>query len=152
MTAMRKLALLPLLICIGVGLRIVSGPKPVFAQTKALLLFGGEDHKIFLGCLNCADTSEQSVCNDIGKYGSDIAPDSIWNDIGKYGSDISQHSPWNDIANDAPVIVDSDGKSYGYFSTNSIHRDRTRINWLVAILDYYAKTNDLGKTRKRMCD
>jgi hypothetical protein len=31
---------------------------------KALLLFGGQDHKNFLGCLNCVDSSAASVCND----------------------------------------------------------------------------------------
>lgn len=27
--------------------------------TKALLLFGGEDHKTSLGCLNCVDTQQE---------------------------------------------------------------------------------------------
>jgi hypothetical protein len=119
--------------------------------TKALLLFGGSDHKTFLGCLNCTDTSDISVCNDVGKYGSDVAENSIWNDVGKFGSDVSPLSPWNDVSTDAPIIVDRDGNSYGYFSTNTVHHDRTRIEWLVAILDYYEKTNDLNKTHKKMC-
>lgn len=56
------------------------------AQTsKALLLFGGRDHKTFLGCLNCVNTSEASVCNDVGKYGSDVAADSIWNEVALMG-------------------------------------------------------------------
>ena len=135
-----------------VGVSFVPKQESVSAQTRALLLFGGEEHKTFLGCLNCSDTSQTSVCNDIGKYGSDISPDSIWNDIGKYGSDISQYSPWNDLSNNAPIIVDGDGRSYGYFSTNSLHHDRTRIGSLVAILDYFEKTSNLEKTRKRMCD
>jgi hypothetical protein len=118
---------------------------------KALLLFGGDDHKTFLGCLNCVDTSPLSVCNDVGTYGSDISSDSIWNDIGTFGSDISTDSPWDDLSQDAPIIVDKDGNSYGYFSANSLHHDRTHIGWLVAILDYYDKTNDLDKTHKRMC-
>lgn len=121
------------------------------AQNNALLLFGDEDHKTFLGCLNCVDTSRDSVCNDIGKYGSDISPDSIWNDIGKYGSDISPTSPWDDISQGAPIIVDRGGNSYGYFSANNIHHDRTRIESLVAVLDYYEQTKDLVKTRNAMC-
>ena len=104
-----------------------------------------------MGCLNCADTSDTSVCNDVGKYGSDVAENSIWNDVGTFGSDVSPLSPWNDVSTDAPIIVDRDGNSYGYFSTNTVHHDRTRIEWLVAILDYYEKTNDLNKTREKMC-
>ena len=97
------------------------------------------------------DTSPESVCNDIGEHGSDIAVNSIWNDIGLFGSDISPMSPWNDISQDAPIIVDPDGRSYGYFSVNEIHRDRTRVDWLVSVLDYFNKTKNLAKTRKRMC-
>lgn len=143
-----RLALVSLLLCLA----LMGGEKRVSGQTKALLLFGGDDHKTFLGCLNCNDISASSVCNDIGLYGSDIAVDSIWNDIGTYGSDISVHSPWNDIAQSAPIIVDKDGNSYGYFSVNSLHHDRTRIPWLLRILDSYEKTNDLEKTRKLMCE
>ncbi len=129
-----------------------SGATPgVQAQNKALLLFGNRDHKTYLGCLNCVDTSPESVCNDVGEHGSDIAANSIWNDIGPFGSDISPTSPWNDISNDAPIIADPDGQSYGYFSVNEIHHDRTRIDWLVAVLDYFNKTKSLEKTRKRMC-
>jgi hypothetical protein len=119
--------------------------------TKALLLFGGRDHKTFLGCLNCVDTSENSVCNDVGKFGSSVMTDSIWNSVGPFGSDVMQYSPWNSVSDSGPIIVDSDGRSYGYFSTNSVHHDRTRIGWLVAILDYYDKESDLDKTREKMC-
>ena len=119
--------------------------------TKAMLLFGGHDHKTFLGCLNCIDTNDASVCNDVGQYGSDVAENSIWNDVGPYGSDVSPTSPWNSVSQEAPIIVDRAGKSYGYFSANNVHHDRTRIDWLVAILDYYDKTNDLPKTREKMC-
>ncbi|HTR24760.1 MAG TPA: hypothetical protein VMI10_12315 [Terriglobales bacterium] len=55
------------------------------------------------------------------------------------------------MSNTAPIIVDRDGKSYGYFSKNTLHHDRTRIQWLVAVLDYYDETNDLQKTHNRMC-
>src|SRR5262249_10254609 len=83
-------------------------------------------HKTFLGCLNCVDTSEASVCNDVGKYGSEVAVNSIWNGVGPYGSDVSPTSPWNSVSQDAPIIADNAGKSYGYFSANNFHHDRTR--------------------------
>ena len=130
---------------------LTRGPRAEAQATKAMLLFGGHDHKMFLGCLNCVDTSDASVCNDVGKYGSDVEENSIWNDVGPYGSDVSPTSPWNDVSQDAPIIVDREGKSYGYFSANDLHHNRTRIAWLVAILDYYDQTNDLAKTREKMC-
>jgi hypothetical protein len=130
---------------------LLTNPHAEAQTAKALLLFGGHDHKTFLGCLNCVDTSETSVCNDVGQYGSDVAENSIWNDVGPYGSDVSPTSPWNDVSQDAPIIVDRAGKSYGYFSANDVHHDRTRIAWLIAILDYFNKTNDLAKTRDKMC-
>jgi hypothetical protein len=118
---------------------------------KALLLFGGQDHKDFLGCLNCVNTSQASVCNQMGKYGSAFNTNSIWNSFGKYGSSFSEYSPWNSFADKAPIIVDKDGKSYGYFSVNAFHCDRTRIKWLVAVLDFYDDKGDLDETKEKLC-
>ena len=130
---------------------IICGLRSNAQAPKALLLFGGNDHETFLGCLNCVDTGASSVCNEYGKYGSEYQADSIWNEYGHFGSEYNSQSPWNEYSNDAPIIVDKDGKSYGYFSVNASHHDRTRIGWLVAILDYYERTNDLAKTREKMC-
>src|SRR5665213_1438400 len=120
-------------------------------QPKALLLYGGTDHKTFLGCLNCVATAKSSVCNEFEKYGSSFQSDSIWNSFGTFGSEFNPQSPWNSFSSVAPIIVDSDGGSYGHFSANSFHNDRTRIDWLVSILDSYSKSSDLEKTRKLMC-
>jgi hypothetical protein len=128
-----------------------TGARAFGQSTKALLLFGGEDHKKFLGCLNCSSLNSSSVCNELGKYGSSLQSDSIWNSLGTFGSSLSRYSPWNSLSSSAPIIVDADGKSYGYFSTNSLHHDRTRISWLVAILDYEDEKDDLDKTRDKMC-
>lgn len=138
-------------VCLFCALLLSSATLGVPYQNKALLLFGDRDHKTYLGCLNCVDTSPESVCNEVGRYGSDVASDSIWNDVGRFGSDVSPISPWNDVANDAPIIVDPDGRAYGYFSVNEVHHDRTRIDWVLAVLDYYNKTKSLEKTQKRMC-
>jgi hypothetical protein len=126
-------------------------PLATAQESKALLLFGGHDHKTFLGCLNCVDTSSASTCNEVGQYGSEVAANSIWNEVGPYGSEVSPTSPWDTVSQSAPIIVDRTGNSYGYFSANSVHHDRTHIDWLVAILDYYDRTNDLAKTHKKMC-
>ena len=118
--------------------------------TKALLLFGGKDHKTFLGCFNCVASSSASVCNVAGDFGSIVSDTSIWNIVGKFGSIVSDESPWSIVASDPPIIVDKDGNSYGYFTENIVH-DQTHIPWLVNILNYYDKKDDLDKTRDKMC-
>ena len=119
-------------------------------SAKALLLFGGKEHKDFLGCLNCANTAQASVCNEF-KYGSTFNSNSIWNSFGPYGSSFSEYSPWNSFTDKAPIIVDRGGRSYGYFSVNAFHHDRTRIKWLVSVLDFYSDNNDLPETKEKLC-
>jgi hypothetical protein len=91
----------------------------VYAEKK-IMLFGGADHDVYLGCFNCSSLASDSIHNDIGKYGSDISSTSIFNDIGQYGSDISQYSPCNDIASNPTALVDEDGRFYGYLTLNGI--------------------------------
>lgn len=126
--------------------------RPAGAQTKALLLFGDEDHRTFLGCLNCSSVSPSSVCNTVGKYGSSIQSDSIWNSIGKFGSSIQRTSPWNTIASDPPIIVDKDGNSYGYFTANEVHAHRSQIPWIEGLLKAYAEDDDLDKIQEKFCE
>jgi len=90
-----------------------------FAEKK-IMLFGGVNHDVYLGCFNCSDIASDSIHNDIGKFGSDISSTSIFNDISEYGSDISQYSPCNDIASNPPVLVDEGGGFYGYLTLNDI--------------------------------
>jgi hypothetical protein len=90
-----------------------------FAEKK-IMVFGGANHNVYLGCFNCSDITSDSVHNDIGKFGSDISSTSIFNDISLYGSDISQYSPCNDIASNPPVLVDEDGSFFGYLTLNDI--------------------------------
>lgn len=118
------------------------------AQTKALLLYGGSDHKTFLGCLNCGQYDQGSVCNDYGK-GSEYNSDSIWNAYGTYGNSYSSSSPWNEYSQSAPVIVDKDGNFYGYLSANEYHNKRTRIDVLNSLTKLGAK--DLSAAKKAFC-
>lgn len=106
-------------------------------QEKALLLFGGTNHDKFLGCLNCGQYNSASVWNAYGSYGSPYNSDSIWNRYGTWGSPYNSNSPWNKYSSSAPVIVDKDGAFYGHFSSNPYHAKRTKIAWLVWILDNY---------------
>ena len=43
------------------------------------------------------------------------------------------------------------GKSYGYFVVNAFHHDRTRIKWLVAVIDFYDDKGDLDETKEKLC-
>lgn len=92
----------------------------VFGQ-KTLNLYGGQNHDVYLGCLNC----------------SDIDQNSIWNDIGTYGSDISNYSPFNSLASYPPAIVDKDGNFYGYLTANDINSKRADFKLALTICKYY---------------
>lgn len=107
-----------------------------YAQTS-LQLFGGEDHKIYLGCLNCDDVESNSIWNDVGTYGSDVSSLSIWNDVGEYGSDVSNVSPWNDVASYPPVIVDKEGNFYGYLTVNEAHEKRAEFSLALTLYRYH---------------
>lgn len=104
---------------------------------KTLHLYGGKDHDIYLGCLNCNDVDPNSIWNDIGNYGSNISSESIWNDIGNYGSDISDFSPFNSIASYPPAIVDKGGNFYGYLTVNDIISNRAEFQLALTICKYY---------------
>lgn len=112
----------------------------IFAQT--LHLYGGDNHDVYLGCLNCSDIDSKSIWNDIGTYGSDISSNSIWNDIGTYGSDISSYSPWNDIGSNPPVVVDKNGNFYGYLTTNDIKSNRAEFELALILYEYYEQIID----------
>lgn len=93
---------------------------------KSLNIYGGENHDVYLGCLNF----------------SDIDQNSIWNDIGTYGSDFSSYTPWNDISNYPPVIVDKDGGFYGYFITNEEKDKRADFNLVLTLYKYHDLIKD----------
>jgi hypothetical protein len=120
---------------------------------RSLLLFGGQDRSVFLGCLSCSRSEAFSVWNPNSQYGSTTHPDSIWNRDGRYGAKTSLLSPWNPWAPTPPIVVDRAGNLYGQFTRNanlpgriprpetlgpersSIERDNFKLlNW---ILDEY---------------
>ena len=103
------------------------------AGRHKIMIFGGIDHRIYLGCLSCSEIAKDSVLNEIGPYGSEISETSITNHISKYGSEISDVSACNEIANHPPIIVNERGGSYGYLTLNETHnqvRSEQLIAWL----------------------
>jgi hypothetical protein len=119
--------------CLLIAILILAFSTSAYAQKK-LMLFGGENHDVYLGCFNCSEIAPDSIHNDISKYGSNINPNSIFNDIGQYGSDLSMYSPCNEFATYPPVLVDEDGGFYGYLAVNEFKpkaiTDPDILNWL----------------------
>jgi hypothetical protein len=65
---------------------LAAGPPMIFSS----------DGK-YLGNLSNNDMDQNSISNNIGRYGNDLMPNSIRNNVGRYGSDTSQFSPNNDM-------------------------------------------------------
>ena len=87
------------------------------------MIFGGEDHKTYLGCLTCAEYSADSVRNKFGANGSQFSGTSIWNHFSDYGSKYSALGACNPYADEPPVIVDQNGKYYGRLTLNKYHAE-----------------------------
>ena len=104
----------------------VTGASPAVL----LLLFGGENHDVFLGCLTCSEYDAASVRNQIGAHGNAHSGTSILNQFGQYGNTSSALSPCNPHALHAPVIVDREGRYYGELTVNDHNNSRTRIEFL----------------------
>jgi hypothetical protein len=91
---------------------------------KPLHIYGGKDHDVYLGCINCDKYATTSIWNEYGTYGSKYNTSSIWNSYGTYGGEYNSLSPFNSYSNTPPIIVDKDGNSYGYLTTNEYKIDR----------------------------
>ena len=91
------------------------------AAQRKIMLFGGHDHRTYLGCLSCSEYVNDSVFNAYGNYGSRYSSTSIWNHYADFGSRYSNEGACNPYATDPPVIVDMDGNYYGRLTLNSYH-------------------------------
>src|SRR5699024_7635729 len=109
----------------------------VSASAQTLHIYGGQNQEVYLGCLNCSDLDSNSIWNDLGKFGSDLNSISIWNDLGTYGSDLSNYSPWNDLASYPPVVVDKEGRFYGYLTVNDIKSNRAEFSLALTLYRYH---------------
>jgi hypothetical protein len=116
-----------------------SSPSHLAAApaSNKLMLFGGQNHKVYLGCLNCSKYELDSVTNTFGQFGSKYAAESIFNKYSEYGGRYSMYSPCNPYAIDPPVIVDGSGLYYGRLTVTSTNPERTsdphlRV-WIAAV-------------------
>lgn len=122
------------------------------ANAQELLLFGGRGHDVFLGCLNCNEFNSDSICNEFGA-GNSFNSDSIFNEFGGFGSEFSSSSPWNEFSssNDLPVLVDRNGKFYGYFTINEFRTDA--VSFVSDLAKIYKMANgDLEEVQDILCN
>ena len=132
---------------LSLALLLLASP----ATAQSLLLYGGTNHEKFLGCLNCSKYDSDSICNEYGK-GSEYYSNSIFNEYGTYGSKYSSASPWNKYSSDdsVPVVVDPDGKFYGYFTINKYRRDA--VDFASNLADLFKIVDgDLELVRENLC-
>lgn len=99
----------------------VGAAQGSVANPKKLMIFGGQDHGTYLGCLNCSNYASDSVLNQYGEHGSQYSSLSIWNHYNQFGSAYSNFGACNAYATDPPVIVDSEGNFYGRLTMNQYH-------------------------------
>lgn len=113
---------------------------------QTLHLYGGNNHDVYLGCLNCDSYDSNSIWNEYGTYGNSYNSKSIWNEYGTYGNEYNSNSPWNEYSNDSPVVVDKDGDFYGYFTLNEYRSKRADFKLALTIYKYYDLIrDDVGK-------
>jgi hypothetical protein len=121
-----------------------SAPAPASTDAPALsvpapgplLIFGGEGHQTFLGCLTCSEFDADSVHNEFGTYGNEFNPTSIRSEFGQFGSEFSNFSACNPYAGDPPVVVDRKGGYHGRLTLNEFRdqiHDSEAIAWLSAV-------------------
>lgn len=105
------------------------------AHSQKLLIYGGEKNDIYLGCLSCDKFDSDSIWNKFGLYGSKFNAQSIWNKYGKYGGSFNDYSPFNKFARNPPVLVDANGKFYGYFTADRFFTKRTSDRLALSIIE-----------------
>jgi len=114
-----------------------TATMPPPPQTSKLMIFGGSNHSVYLGCLNCSEYATDSVKNQYGPHGSAYASESIFNHYGTYGSAYSSEGACSQYASDPPVIVDAAGKYYGRLTLNRYHAQlgmgAQLMGWLAAV-------------------
>jgi hypothetical protein len=108
------------------------------AYAEKIMIFGGQGHKTYLGCLSCSKFAYDSVFNKFGPHGNQFSSESIYNHFSDYGSKFSNYSACNQYASDPPVVVDDTGSFYGRLTIASrpdaIKSERV-IGWLIAVCE-----------------
>jgi hypothetical protein len=128
---------------------IFCQPTPSYSKT---MLFGGEGHHQYLGCIDCSEMESDSICNGFGQYGNEFSTSGIFNEFAQFGNEFSASSPWNEFStsNDVPVLVDQAGNFYGYFTINESRTNAVRFAPALHQL-FKAYKGNLEQVRSALC-
>jgi hypothetical protein len=102
----------------------LAAPSGSSMPAGRIMVFGGEGHDTYLGCLSCPEYAQDSLFNEYGPHGSTYSSNSIFNPYSQYGSRYAAYSACNPYASDPPVVVDQDGHYYGRLTVNRYSSDR----------------------------
>jgi hypothetical protein len=104
---------------------------PLEGEPK-VMIFGGNKHDTYLGCLSCNRMAQDSIFNKSGEYGTcrpsanNLFCRGTFNDFG--GATPLHHlSACSEHASDPPVIVDDRGNYFGRFSVGGMHAHRDAV-------------------------
>lgn len=104
--------------------------------SQRVFLFGGKDHKTFLGCF-CGADAPDSLENDSGRFGKrgfNMEGPTLWTVIGPFRSSFDELSACNRFATNPPVIVREDGTFLARLTRNSTLpgavRNEAVLKWL----------------------
>jgi len=97
----------------------VPAPVARAPASGTILIFGGQGHKEYLGCLTCNEFEPSSVWNEVSVYGWHNSVGK-WNDVSQYGSDVGMYSACNELSSDPPVMVRPDGTFVGRLTVSDI--------------------------------
>ena len=105
-----------------IGLVVLGAATAAQGRRPKIMIFGGENHKTYLGCLSCPQSEWDSIFNKYGEYGHCAGPfdDNLFcrgpfKEFGTSGP-FKNQSACGTSASDPPVIVDEEGRYYGRFS------------------------------------
>lgn len=107
------------------------------SQGRKIMIFGGADHDVYLGCLSCTEFASDAVVNTFSPYGSSFSLTSIFNSFSPYGSSFAVTGACNSFGSTPPIIVDSRGSYYGELTMNEARAKRTKskivLAWLTGV-------------------
>lgn len=110
-----------------------------------LLIYGGENNRTFLGCINCSDSGSDSIWNLYSGFGSEHDANSIWNEHGEFSGIHGKYSPFNKYSSNPPILVDRQGNFYGYFTADEKYNNRTKYNLASYLCDNWKEISDNQK-------
>jgi hypothetical protein len=112
---------------VGQALRNMNAPQVYGIH---FLLFGGENHNMFYGCLTCPMSDPTSINNSYSTYGNKLSASSVLNKFNPIRNPYDTNSMCNALAINPPIVVDGNGKFYGELTLNTARPSRTRAPYL----------------------